>query len=577
MISNIRKGGLIIKLRNIAVLFFTAIITTFSLILFRLILFSNCLTVKSNFEVFNLIITNDKLWMYTKYLFVILLIFSNLIIFNFIFSFLSNMKKIFSYKTPDFGLLIGKDSFNNNIYIPEKSLYQNILVTGSIGSGKTASAVYPFTNQLINYKCNVPSQKLGFLILDVKGNFYNKVLEFASIFNRADDVIVIGLNSNYRYNPLDKPNIKSSVLANRIKSILLLFSPNNSESYWLDKVEQILECFIDFCRIYNDGYVSFDEIHSLTVSYDYYVEKLHSVRKSFISGNLSHNNCFLLHHLITFLESDYFSLDDRTHNLIKSEITRITNCFVSDYDVKRVFCPTKDEENFYGFNDVIENGKIVVLNMNIAEYRNLSKIMAAYLKLDFQTEVLRRLTYSSTNFVIRPVCFISDEYQEYVTSSDADFYSQSREAKCINIVSTQSYTSILNTLNNQNATKVIVQNLINKLWFRTDDKFTIDDIQNQIGKEDKKKISKTFSENSRSNNFDRFSGDFFSIGSSLSTSINSSIQHDFVYDTNFFTQELETFSCLAFLSNGDSIMKPVKLKMLPYFKNFRALQSQNRK
>jgi len=32
LISNIRKGGLIIKLRNIAVLFFTAIITTFSLI-----------------------------------------------------------------------------------------------------------------------------------------------------------------------------------------------------------------------------------------------------------------------------------------------------------------------------------------------------------------------------------------------------------------------------------------------------------------------------------------------------------------------------------------------------------------
>ncbi len=566
LISNTRKGGFIIKLRNIAVLFFTTIIAAFSLLLFRLILFSNRLNVKSNFEIFNLIVTNDKLWICTKYLFVILLIFSNLIIFNFIFSFLSNIKKNFNYKTPDFGLLIGKDSFNNDIYIPEKSLYQNILITGSIGSGKTASAMYPFTKQLINYKYNMPSQKLGFLILDVKGNYYKKVLEFANIFNRVDDVIVLGLNGNYKYNPLDKPDIKSSVLANRIKSILLLFSPNNSESYWLDKVEQILECFIDFCRIYNDGYVSFDELHKLTVSYDYYIEKLHSVRLLFNSGNLSHDNCFLLHHLITFLESDYFSLDNRTHNLIKSEITRITNCFVSDYDIKRVFCPTKDEENFYGFNDVIENGKIVVLNMNIAEYRNLSKIMSAYLKLDFQTEVLRRLAYSSTNFV-RPVCFISDEYQEYVTSSDADFYSQSREAKCINIVSTQSYTSILNALNNQNATKVIIQNLINKLWFRTDDKFTIDDVINQVGKEDKKRLSKTFSENSRSNNFDRFSGQFMSVGSSLSTSINSSIQHDFVYDSNFFTQDLETFSCLAFLSNGSSIMKPIKLKMMPYFES----------
>lgn len=564
MVSNTCKGGFFIKLKNIAVLTFSTIITIFSLILFRLILFSNFSNINSDFEVFNLIITNDKLWICTKYLFVILLIFSNLIIFSFIFSFLPNMKKKSTFKTPNFGLLIGKDSFNNNVYIPEKSLYQNILVTGSIGSGKTASAMYPFTKQLISYECHSPSRKLGFLILDVKGNYYNKVLEFANSFNRASDVIVIGLNSNYKYNPLDKPDIKSSVLANRIKSILLLFSPNNSESYWLDKVEQILECFIDFCRIYNNGYVTFDEIHKLTVSYDYYVERLHSVRETFISGDLSHDSCFLLYHLVTFLESDYFSLDDRTHNLLKSEITRVTNCFVSDYDVKRVFCPTKEEESFYGFSDVIENGKIVVLNMNIAEYRNLSKIMAAYLKLDFQTDVLRRLASSSTNYV-RPVCFISDEYQEYVTSSDADFYSQSREAKCINIVSTQSYTSILNSLNNQNATMVIVQNLINKLWFRTDDKFTIEDARNQIGKEDKKKVSKTFSENSRSNNFDHFSRDFLAVGSSLSTSINSSIHHDFVYDSNFFTQELQTFSCLAFLSDGNSILKPTKLRMFPYF------------
>ena len=28
-----------------------------------------------------------------------------------------------------------------------------------------------------------------------------------------------------------------------------------------------------------------------------------------------------------------------------------------------------------------------------------------------------------------------DEYQEYITDTDANFYSQSREAKCINIIS----------------------------------------------------------------------------------------------------------------------------------------------
>ena len=86
--------------------------------------------------------------------------------------------------------------------------------------------------------------------------------------------------------------------------------------------------------------------------------------------------------------------------------------------------------------------------MNLAEFKNLSKIVAAYLKLDFQTEVMSRLSNNKSKF-LRSVAFISDEFHEYVTSTDADFFAQSREAKCINIVATQSYTSLLNTLNNK--------------------------------------------------------------------------------------------------------------------------------
>ena len=250
--------------------------------------------------------------------------------------------------------------------------------------------------------------------------------------------------------------------------------------------------------------------------------------------------------------------------MLKSDISRITNPFISDYEVKRTFCPLKTEENFYGFDEVIKEGKIVVLNMNIAKYRNLSKIIAAYLKLDFQTDVLKQLAESKK--IVRPMCFVSDEYQEYVTANDADFFSQSRESKCINIVATQSYTSLLNTLNNQNTVKVIVQNLVNKLWFRCDDIFTIEDIQKQIGKEEKKKTSTTYSENAKHSDYNYFTKHFISVDSNLSESINSYSQFEYVYDYNFFTQNLENFSCVGFLSDGSKIMRPQKLSMIPYFK-----------
>ena len=86
---------------------------------------------------------------------------------------------------------------------------------------------YPFTKQLIQYAHDQEDKKLGMLILDVKGNYHQKVLEFAKQCNRQDDVITIELNGKYTYNPLDKPNLKPSILANRLKTILLLFSQNN--------------------------------------------------------------------------------------------------------------------------------------------------------------------------------------------------------------------------------------------------------------------------------------------------------------------------------------------------------------
>lgn len=438
-------------------------------------------------------------------------------------------------------------------------MFQNILITGTIGTGKTSSAMYPFTEQLIAHPLKIPM-----LILDVKGNYHLRVKKLCEKYHRLDDLIIIELNGVFKYNPLHKPHLKSTVLAHQLKSILLLFSPNNSESYWLDKAEQALAESIKLCRLYNNGYVTFEEIHRIINENNYYKEKIHLLRNKFIYHLLSEEDIYHLISALNFFEKEFFSLDIRTLSILKSEITRITNCFVSDYDVHRTFCPQYEDLNFNGFNYALSSGKIVVLNMNIAEYKNLSKIIATYLKLDFQTEVMARLSHFPHHDFC-PVAFLSDEYHEYCTPSDSDFFSQSREARCINIIATQSYTTLLNTLNNQYTVQVILQNLINKLWFRTDDIFTIENIQKQIGKEDKEKISRSISENAKETKYSYFSNSLNSNNSNISESISTYLHSDFIYDTNFFTQNLETFSCLSFLSDGDKILSPQKLKMKPYF------------
>ncbi len=463
-------------------------------------------------------------------------------------------------------MYIGNSVKNNKpIFLPLKSLYQNILITGTIGTGKTSSAMYPFTKQLIEYCSTDNSNKIGMLILDVKGNYHAKVSEFAKNCGRNDDLIIISLNGKYKYNPLHKPNLKPSIIANRLKTILLLFSPNNSESYWLDKVEQILTECIKLCRLYNCGYVTFEEIHKLISIENYYAEKIEYLRNMFLKNEFSNEDIYNLISSLNFFQKEFCSLDQRTLSILKSEITRITNIFISDYEIYKTFNPIKEELNFLGFEDLINSGKIVVLNMNISEYKALSKIIATYLKLDFQTDVMARLSNNFKNSS-RSVAFISDEYHEYCTSSDSEFYAQSREAKCINIVATQSYTSLLNSINNKYAVEVIIQNLVNKIWFRTDDIFTIENIQKQIRKKDKEKIFKSISENAKKTDYSYISNSLNSLDSSISESINTQITYDFVYDTNFFTQNLETFSALCFVSDGTKIIKPHKLNLKPYFK-----------
>jgi len=546
------------------ILSFLVISILLLVLILKPVFISNNIIFPYGIENFNICEKNPILWSNIKLLYIIFYILANIIIsnsaFNLLFKNFTKKNKLpHNIQDDKLNLLIGYDD-DNKIFIEENGLYQNFLISGTTGSGKTSSAIYPLTKQLIEYK---EPNKIGMLILDVKGNFHKQVKKFCNFYDREDELITIEIGGKYKYNPLHKPNLSPLVLANRLKTILLLFSENNSDSYWLDKVEQVFCEAIKLCRLYNDNYVNFLELHKLITDNDYYISKTSVIKNLFQENKLSEKQNYDFLTALNFFENEFKKLDSKVHTILKSEITRITNLFISDLDILNTFCSKNiDDLNFTGFKEVIDYKKIVVLNMNIAKNKNLSKVIAAYLKLDFQDEVLQRIE----NNDIHTTAFICDEYHEYATASDSNFFALSREAKCINIIATQSYTSILNTLKNEYSTKVIIQNLINKIWFRTDDMFTIEEAQKQIGKEDKVKISKNISENANDVNYSILIDRMKSDKSSFSESISTYIQTDYIYDTNYFTKVLKTFEAVAFLSNGNEIIYSSKLSLIPYFK-----------
>ena len=436
------------------------------------------------------------------------------------------------------GFVIAKDENDECFSVQEEDLYKNVLITGSIGSGKTSGAISRFAYNLIK------SGKGG-LVLDVKGNFVDTIEEMCKRLGRLQDACVISKESDYYFEILDS-KISSLELAHRLKQVITLLSTNNnSDSYWLDKVENVLMNLIVIMRYLNN--LNLMTLHRLVNEEKFLKENLSKIKEEVKKNVPNDKTAFELAGAISFIENEYFNLDSRVNTIIKSEITRLTIPLVTDYYIYNQFC-VKGNKIPIDFNQ----NKIIILSINVGENKALAKIIATFVKLAYQKHILSNISKNSPSF------FIADEFQEFCNADDAHFLSLSREAKCINLISTQSYSSLQNTLKDKNAANVIIQNLVNKIWFRNDDNYTVSETVKQLGKIDVTKENKTVSESSQESRKYIFSSGFKNKKSSISKSLNYVQVKENEYDENFFSRELKTFEALAFIStNEETVIKKI--------------------
>ena len=136
-----------IKSKLIVFLITTSIFVVFLLFLIP-ILSTNSLIFPYSVHPFDIVKSFPKLWLYIKViycvnLFITIFLITNSIYIHFKYNKINTKKTNYnSIKTDyednnSFNLLIGTNYINNDkIYVSEKGLYQNILVTGTIGSRK---------------------------------------------------------------------------------------------------------------------------------------------------------------------------------------------------------------------------------------------------------------------------------------------------------------------------------------------------------------------------------------------------------------------------------------------------------
>ena len=488
-------------------------------------------------------IFDDKYWIFI----ILYYILSAIFILNIIlkiskkFNQKNNQEKEISNKEKVF---LGINKMNNlPIYLNYSGLYQNILITGSIGSGKTSSGISNILDGLI--KDNIVG-----LIIDIKGNYVNTLNKIAKKYGKSKNVIVISMDNDFKYNPLNKPDLSSSELASYMIRVLKVLSKgnNNSDPFWLDKSESFIRDFITLIRIYNDNFVNFMEIHKLVTNNSYIEEKLKVIKERILNNEYDDNKLFEINAAFNNIKNEYLKLDERVIGIIKAEITRLTNIFVTDYNIYNKFCTDNTYLNFL-------EDKIVVLSINIGKNRFLSKVISTYIKLDFQQQILSRINPQ------KPVFFVCDEFQEIVNFEDSNFFSISREYKAINVISVQSYNSLINSLQDNKSASVIIQNLVNKIWFRNDDIYTVKEIIKQLGKEEKNIETISYTESGQNSRYSLINKKFKDYKTGLSQSYTVNLKDEYKFNEEYITSKLNTFEAVCFLSDGNKIEIIERLKL----------------
>ena len=163
------------------------------------------------------------------------------------------------------------------LVIPERGLFTGIAILGAVGSGKTSCCMYPYAEQILAYKAEDPEQRIGGIILEVKGDFCRKVKQILERHGRGDDYIEISLDSEFRYNPLQS-DLDAYALAFSIASLLNNLFGRGKEPFWQQAYTNLVKFIILLHKIAYD-YVTLFNVYECAISPPLLEQRIHEAEE----------------------------------------------------------------------------------------------------------------------------------------------------------------------------------------------------------------------------------------------------------------------------------------------------------
>ena len=268
-------------------------------------------------------------------------------------------------------------------------------------------------------------------------------------------------------------------------------------------------------------------------------------------------------------------------NKIKSSIVEGVSVFLSMFDmpdVARVFCPPppkdhapqaepeptsvpsveadriKGRRHLPSIDELIEDGKVLALNMPAGANPALARAIGVMLKNAWLQALLRRPAKmkESPRSYFRPAVFICDEYQAFASvgeddpSGDEKSFALTRQCRCIPIVATQSISSLRSVLGSSEAWRTLLQTLRTRIFLSLSDDASAKIASELCGQVAKIKGSYTLSESSKHAEISPLSGRAGGGGGSIGATKSFREQREAIFHPRDF----------ALLSNCQAICLP---------------------
>ena len=166
------------------------------------------------------------------------------------------------------------------LIIPERGLFTGLIVVGAIGSGKTAGAMYPFADQLFGFRADDQDAKAAGLVLEVKGDFCDKVRGILRKRGREADYLEISLDSEWAYNPLHN-DLDGYALAYGIASLLNNLFGKGKEPFWQQAYTNLIKFIIILHKVGFD-YVTLFDVYESAISQEVFEKKLHIAEQNIL-------------------------------------------------------------------------------------------------------------------------------------------------------------------------------------------------------------------------------------------------------------------------------------------------------